>query len=203
MTALLGLLGMSAVPGKMLRIYVGLAVVTALVAGALYGVHYLTAKGYDQAARECGEQRLHAQLRVRDLERDMQEDLRDNAIAAALRMQSAEAGAAAQKQEVLEDVEKNPSQRGCGLDANGLRLWNQSPGGERAGDVRVRPGSDDSHPGSAGNAAGSGDGRPGNTQDQSRGFKARASAFVDRFSGAGQGRADLHRPAAEGGNPTR
>lgn len=171
----LGWLGLSVLDGKTLRpLMIFAAVVLAAVAALAYTVHTLTALGYDRAVAECAKDKKAVEDQGVELQSSLREANREVAILFATANAKLPQIESVRIKKVTEYVEKNPAIKSCGLDADGLRIFNEAVRDDQA-DVRIRPSLV-----SAGRAelATSGSGRSGFADEQSREFKGRAFGFV-------------------------
>lgn len=137
MTALLAKLGLVLAEGKSLWPFIALlALLVVLIGGALYGVRVLTGLGYDKAMHECRAAATAANDKAREAETQLSEANREVIIRHTAEVARLNERAQKLKNEVKNYVEKNPRVTQCGLDADGLHLWNASVTDDAALPVR-------------------------------------------------------------------
>ncbi len=184
----LGWLGLSVLDGKTLRpLMIFAAVVLAAVAALAYTVHTLTALGYDRAVAECAAAKKIAEEKGGELETQLREANRDVAINFATANAKLPQTESVRIKKVTEYVDKNPAVRSCGLDADGLRIFNEALANDQA-DVSIRSGLI-----SQGRAelAGSASGRSAFADEQSRNIQGRPFGFVATPRRAGESSREL------------
>lgn len=125
MTALLAKFGLTLAEGKTLGPLIALlALLVALVGGALYGVHVLTGLGYEKAMSECRAAAVAAHDKARNAETNLAEANREVGNIYLVGKTRLAAALPKRIQEVKSHAIKNPDLPQCSLDADSLRRWN-------------------------------------------------------------------------------
>lgn len=194
----LGWLGLSVLDGKTLRpLMMFAAVVLAAAAALAYTVHTLTALGYDRAVAECAKDKKAVEEKGVELETQLRESNREVAVLFAANNARLPQIESVRVKKVTEYVDKNPALKSCGLDADGLRIFNEAVRDDPA-DVRIRSGLVGA--GRAELTTGPG-GRSGFVDDQPRTIQSRAFGFVATPRRAGEPSREL--PIAGNTNQAR